>query len=330
MAAGALLAGPLASALALFAVWRLGCAMLGQQRALLAVLAQQGVLYFTIFTPEFNHNVVLLPLWAALGLAGYRACFEPGTGPVRRWMVRRAGRARAAGQVHHALFLLPLLLLAVLHPRLRRVWAAPVPGSPWPSCCCCFCRTARPVADRLRAAVVSVRARARPGALVRPHRQSVAIRRRAIRRFAAALLALALLAWRRRGKCWLPRPARCRRTYAPTCGPSPGRRRAALAASVVLGLHLKDMWGYPMWCFIGLFLMAEVVGPFTARGLQRFSIAWLVILVTVPIVFTVQNTIGGGSCASRCARRSPARSWRTWWNSAGTRPSARHAGDRGG
>jgi len=75
------LAGPLASALALLAIWRLGCDLLGKRRALLAMLAQECVLYFTFFTPEFNHNVVLLPLWAAIGLAGYRAIFtngEPG------------------------------------------------------------------------------------------------------------------------------------------------------------------------------------------------------------------------------------------------------------
>ena len=45
--------------------------------------------------------------------------------------------------------------------------------------------------------------------------------------------------------------------------------------------------------FIGLFLMAEVVGPCTAGGLQRFAIAWAVILVTVPLVFTVQQIVGG-------------------------------------
>jgi hypothetical protein len=37
---------------------------IGERRAMLAVLAQTGVVYFTIFTPEFNHYVILLPLWA--------------------------------------------------------------------------------------------------------------------------------------------------------------------------------------------------------------------------------------------------------------------------
>jgi hypothetical protein len=53
------------------------------------------------------------------------------------------------------------------------------------------------------------------------------------------------------------------------------------------------MWGYPMWCFIGLFLMAEVVGPVTKQGLRRFWIAWAVILITIPVVFVVQQTVGG-------------------------------------
>ena len=112
---------------------------------------------------------------------------------------------------------------------------------------------------------------------------------------AAALLALVLLAWRRPGEPEALAPATPlspeQRVYLATITWAPVG--LAVAASVILGLHLKDMWGYPMWCFIGLFLMAEVVGPCTAGGLQRFAIAWVVILVTVPMVFTVQQTIGG-------------------------------------
>ena len=44
----------------------------------------------------------------------------------------------------------------------------------------------------------------------------------------------------------------------------------AVAASIILGLHLKDMWGYPMWCFIGLFLMAEVVVHSPPAGCNDF------------------------------------------------------------
>ncbi len=289
------LVGPLCSALSLFAVWRLGCAMLGPRRALLAVLAQEGVVYFTIFTPEFNHNVVLLPLWAALGLAGYRACFGPGS--LARWAWFGALAALGLlGKYTTALFLLPLLLLAVFHPRIRRVWAGP---GPWMALAVALLLLLPHLLGLWRIGFTPLwfpfqRA---PGPthwynhIVNPLLFAVA----QFGDIAAALLAVALLAWRR--------PAE-----APAIGrtaPLPPEQRAylatitwapvglAVAASAVLGLHLKDMWGYPMWCFIGLFLMAEAVGPVSTGGLQRFIVAWLIIVITVPVVFTVQQTIGG-------------------------------------
>ena len=315
------LVGPLASALSLIAVWRLGCAMLGQQRALLAVLAQEGVVYFTIFTPEFNHNVVLLPLWSALGLAGYRALFAPGS---QRAILRPVGMgwcARALGLLGKyttALLLLPLLLLVVLHPRLRRAWSGP---GPWLALGIALAllpaASTGIVADRLHAAAGS-RSNARR---VRRHWYDHIVNPLlfAVAQFgdiAAALLALVLLGMAASGRAarhWpaTPLPSE-QRVYLATITWAPVG--LAVAASVVLGLHLKDMWGYPMWCFIGLFLMAEVVGPITAGGLQRFAIAWVVILVTVPMVFTVQQTHrrtfpaqAAAQCISRPGTRAPDR-----------------------
>ncbi len=293
------LAGPIASALSLFAVWRLGCAMLGERRALLAVLAQEGVVYFTFFTPEFNHNVVLLPLWAALGLAGYRALFEPGGARVisGRWVWFGVLAALGLlGKYTTALLLLPLLVLAVVHPRLRRVWAAP---GPWLALAVALLLLLPHLLGlwRIDFAPLFFPFERAPGPthwydhIVNPTLFALA----QFGDIAAAVLALALLAWRRPNESpALPRPeppSPEQRAYLWTITWAPVA--LAIAASVILGLHLKDMWGYPMWCFIGLFLMAEAVGPITTRGLQRFTTAWLVILITVPIVFAVQQTIGG-------------------------------------
>jgi 4-amino-4-deoxy-L-arabinose transferase-like glycosyltransferase len=293
------LAGPLASALSLFAVWRLGCAMIGEQRALLAVLAQTGVVYFTIFTPEFNHNVVLLPLWAALGLVGYRACFMPGSRRIvcSRWAWFGVLAALGVlGKYTTVLLLLPMLLLIVLHPRLRRVWASP---GPWLALAVALLLLLPHLLGLWRIDFVPVQyasGRA-PGPthwydhIVNPLLFAVA----QFGDIAATLLALALLAWRRPGEPVAipgptPLPAE-QRAYLATITWAPAG--IAVAGSVILGLQLKDMWGYPMWCFVGLFLMAELVGPVTREGLRRFCIAWLAILVTVPVVFTVQQTVGG-------------------------------------
>ncbi len=293
------LAGPLASALSLYAVWRLGRAMIGERRALFAVLAQTGVVYFTIFTPEFNHNVVLLPLWAALGLAGYRACFMAGG--------RRLGCARWAwfgvlaalgmlGKYTTVLLLLPMLLLTVLHPRLRRVWAS---LGPWLALAVALLLLLPHLLAlwRIDLAPVQYASGRALGPthwydhIVNPLLFAVA----QLGDIAAALLAIALLAWRRPGEPVAmsgptPLPPE-QRAYLATITWAPVG--LAVAASVILGLQLKDMWGYPMWCFIGLFLMAEVVGPITGGGERRFAVAWLAILVIVPVVFAVQQTIGG-------------------------------------
>ena len=138
------LVGPLSSALSLFAIWRLGLAMLGPWRALLAVLAQEGVVYFTIFTPEFNHNVVLLPLWAALGLAGYRAFFEPGS----RSPCSPAGPGLACSP-RWACWASTPPCFSCCPSWFWRPASSPAPrygavldhGWRSPSLCCCFCRT---------------------------------------------------------------------------------------------------------------------------------------------------------------------------------------------
>ncbi len=293
------LLGPLSSALSLFAVWRLGCAMLGPRRALLAVLAQEGVLYFTFFTPEFNHNVVLLPLWAALALAGYRTCFEPCSAKVRygHWMWFGVLAALGIlGKYTTVLFVLPMLGLAVLHPRLRGVWRG---IGPWLAVIVAVLLLLPHLVGlwRIDFTPLFFPFERAPGAahwyqhIVNPLLFAVA----QFGDVAAALLAIALLAWRRPGEPLAlqdaaPLPAE-QRAYLWTITWAPAA--LAVAASFIFGLHLKDMWGYPMWCFLGLFLMAEVVGPITSDGLQRFYGALLGILVIVPVVFIVQQTVGG-------------------------------------
>ncbi len=291
------LIGPLASALALIAIWRLGCRLFDRQRALLAVLAQEGVLYFTFFTPEFNHNVVLLPLWAWLGLAAHRAFFGAGPG-IGRWAWLGALAALGMlGKYTTALLLLPLFAFAVLHPAIRRRWARP---GPWVALAVGALALLPHLLGLWRidfAPLLFPFERAAGPSHWYDHILNPLLFAAAqFGDIAAALLAVALLAWRRSGE----RPATDRAVALP-----PDQRAwlatiawapvgLAVAASMVLGLHLKDMWGYPMWCFIGLFLLAELRGPFTREGYRRFLAAVGVIVIATSLVFIAQQTVGGG------------------------------------
>jgi 4-amino-4-deoxy-L-arabinose transferase-like glycosyltransferase len=290
------LIGPTCSALALFAIWRLGCRLMGEQRALLAVLAQEGVLYFTFFTPEFNHNVVLLPLWAWLGLAAHRAFFGPGEGlSCWAWLGALAALGML-GKYTTALLLLPLFAFAVLHPGVRRCWRGP---GPWLA----FAVGALVLLPhlfglwRIGFAPLLFPFERAPGPshwydhLLNPLRFAAAQFGDA----AAALLAIALLARRRpAGAPAIPRTAALppeQRDWLATMTWAPFG--LAVAASLLLGLHLKDMWGYPMWCFIGLFLLAELPGPCSREGRRRFLVAFCVVLIATPLVFAAQQIAGG-------------------------------------
>jgi 4-amino-4-deoxy-L-arabinose transferase-like glycosyltransferase len=325
------LAGPLASALALAAVWRLGRDLLGRRRALLAMLAQDCVLYFTFFTPEFNHNVVLLPLWAAIGWAGYRACFSNGS-----WVMLGVLMALGMlGKYTTLLLLVSLLGLAVLHPGLRKLWATRGP----------YVATGVALLLLLPHLVGLWRIDFAP--LFFPFARAggahhwydhvtfpllfVAAQFGGV---APALLAMALLGWRRKGEALSerqPRPlAPAVRAYLWTITWGPAA--LAVAASLILGLHLKDMWGSPMWCFIGLFVMAEAVGPITTGGLQRFWVAWGAILVAVAGFFVIQQAFGGYLMRKPTRGQFPGKELaaaveRRWHDAVGQQPLAIVAGD---
>jgi 4-amino-4-deoxy-L-arabinose transferase-like glycosyltransferase len=70
---GVYLASYLCTALCLWCVWRLGCALATPGRALLAALALDGLIFFTYDTAEFSNNVVLNATWALTILCFYRA-----------------------------------------------------------------------------------------------------------------------------------------------------------------------------------------------------------------------------------------------------------------
>lgn len=65
--------GPLASVVAMYAVWRLGRETVGPQKSLIAVLALEGLHFFNFSAVKFNHDVMLLPFWAVAGYLLFRA-----------------------------------------------------------------------------------------------------------------------------------------------------------------------------------------------------------------------------------------------------------------
>jgi hypothetical protein len=68
------IASQICIAATLYFVYRLGQSTIGEERAVVGCLLLFGLYHFTFPTPQFNHNVAQMPLWAAAYYFGWRSC----------------------------------------------------------------------------------------------------------------------------------------------------------------------------------------------------------------------------------------------------------------
>ncbi|MBI2713428.1 MAG: glycosyltransferase family 39 protein [Rhizobiales bacterium] len=110
--------GPVASVVAMYAVWRLGKETVGPQQALFAVLALEGLHFFNFSAVKFNHDVMQLPFWALTGLFLFRAITRE---RALDWILAGVWLALAFWTKYTAFVLAaPIGLLLLLDPFARR------------------------------------------------------------------------------------------------------------------------------------------------------------------------------------------------------------------
>src|ERR1700728_2814849 len=106
-------------------IWRLGRELLTPLEAFVAVVLLDGYLELNFNSKEFNHGLIELPLFGAIGWFLYRAFMH---GRRRDWILAGLFFALAFyGKYSAVLLLVPLLLFAALEPRARRCWQTPGP-----------------------------------------------------------------------------------------------------------------------------------------------------------------------------------------------------------
>jgi hypothetical protein len=267
-------------ALTFFGVWQLGRRTLSRWEALLAVMLMQGIYYFTYPTPELNEIILQMPISALLGWIFHRAIRD---GERRDWIA--VGVLAALGmwtRYSTAVLLLSLaaylLLRAEARPRLLTLGPYLALGTfllLWsPHLLWMFQSKLQSVA------YVAHRATA----LETPLDYVVAPAKFVLPQAFALLPALALALLLRRspprdgGRERVEAADRSYITYL-AFGPF----LIALGMSLVSGLGLRSMWGGPLWCFIGLFLVL-VARPVLSRAhLRPFAAAWCLV-AALPLV----------------------------------------------
>jgi len=269
--------GPLATTLTIWLVWQLAIRVVDPVRALLAALVLEGVIYFNFTSLEFNHNVVQMPIWALLGLCGHRAARE---GRLLDWFgLGVAVWLGMLGKYSTALMLAAVLAAFVADPEARKKFRS---FGPWLAI---VTATVLLVPHLLALARIHfapfdfpLQRAAHPTTLwdhlVNPLRFLSA----QVLDVAAALLLLASFLIPRGGEIAL-RPlqiARSDRRFL--CIIAFGPIGLSLGLEALSGMRFLDMWGTPMWDFIGLAIIAAAsVRPVTIDALRGFGAVWCVV-----------------------------------------------------
>lgn len=276
---------PMATSLAMLAIWFLARRMTDEYRAAVAALSLEGVYYFNVAAVEFNHNILLLLACAWLIFAAHKAFFSGGRGA---WIFLGVAAAVSLYAKYSAvLFLAALFFWSVYEPAARKQWAGSGPALAFAVFLAITAPQLVALVDLQFSPVQFALERAPDARKWSDH--IIYPARFAVVQFGACVLAGALCFWAQRSPGTLPAaaplpPAERRFIFTITFVPL----LLALTVSALAGLKLQSMWGSAMVSFIPLWLLLS------QRGELRFQ-SWKIALfgtAALMAVAIVANNLG--------------------------------------
>lgn len=272
---------------ALLLVWITARPLVGPVGALVAVLIVDGLHYFNYTAPKFNHDVVQLPFWA---LAGYAFWSGLRRGAIADWIALGLAIGGALWAKYFVIVLAaPLGLFLLIDRDARRALATP---GPWVALVVALVVMAPHLKwlvdnDFLPFAYASGRAALPRGLL--DHLVHPLI-------FALSQLFALLPAFAIAGAFVYPRAAQAsppadnfdRRIVALLAfGPA----AILLAGSAISGRGLVAMWGYPLWLFLGLWIVLAAHTAIEGPRLARAVVVWATVFAGLAAAFVVNYTV---------------------------------------
>jgi hypothetical protein len=262
-------------------VFAIGRRLLDAERALAGTLLLTGVLYFSVVTPEFNHNVLQMPLWAAIILGLLTARSE---GSIAAWIgLGLLGAIGLYAKLSTAILLVTAALFILADRDCRRQLAGP---GPWLGFAL-FALLASPLVHWLLrtdfAAFDYAAARAAGSAgsagafLVKQVASSLGLY--------ALVIALCVrrnirerLDWPswQRGR-WTPLQVLVFLHVTPLA--------LAVVGALLTGNGLKGSWGSAMLSLSGLLVVALAPRIIDAQGLRRLAAGAAVFILAVPALY---------------------------------------------
>jgi 4-amino-4-deoxy-L-arabinose transferase-like glycosyltransferase len=271
------------------AVWLTAVPLVGAVGALVAVLIIDGLHYFHYTAAKFNHDVIQLPFW---GLAGYSFHAALRRGRMRHWVLLGLAVGLALWAKYSVIVLaLPLASFLLVDRDARKALAT---AGPWTALAVALIVMAPHLVwlvrnDFLPFAYAGVRAAPARGWL--DHLLNPIVFAAGQLAFLLPALVIAIAA------IWPRSPA------APGAGKADAfdRRIAALLAfgpaatvtalSALSGRGTIAMWGYPLWLFLGLWIVLEARVTIDAARLARIAGLWLTIFTAFAVTFALNYSL---------------------------------------
>lgn len=291
-------------------VYRLGREMMPARQALAGTLLLAGVYYFSLPTPEFNHNVAQMPVWAWATLAYWKALK---TGALRWW----AMLGLAAGVALLTKYASAVLLIAMLAHLLSTRRSALATAGPYWAFAVLLAVVAPHIVWLAQNHFPSFTyAQTRAG-----HAAGLLARILAPFRFLLAQLVCVLLSFVMAAAIgllrWRPLPSLSEENFRFLVFLGLGPVLVTALLSLLTGFGIRDMWGMPMWNLTGLMIVYAMRSRWPQTSLAGLY-AWVAALfVVLPVAYALSTAIvpewRGKPARTEWPDRALARTfWQAW------------------
>jgi len=273
-----------------WAAWRLGCELLSPREAFFAALALEGLVYFHFDACELNHNVLLAGTWALTVLCFFRALRG---GRNRAWLALGVCMGLTMLSKYSAGFLfLAMLLFMIFQPAMRGWWKRPGPYLAGaiafliflPHALWCLGHQLGPLKHLLHQSKLNqhswwhhVRF---PGYFLISQ---------LVRLMPVLLILLPLTGWRWRLRTLTP-DQRFGRDFLLAIVLGPFGLHVLL--SLLLGIEVRDQWGYQLWTFAGIVVLFFVETDAANWSFARSGRLALTITTLFLVVVATRNLLG--------------------------------------
>lgn len=281
---GQYLAAQVCMLAAFWGVWKLACRFLDEGTALMATAVLQAVYFYGYMSPEFNHNVLILPFWAWTAYFFWRAA---SAGRTRSWIA--CGALAGLGflvKYSFAALVFPLVVLTFFHPAMKKRLREPGPYLAALAALLAVSPHLLWLARGDHSTIAYAAGRVSPGG--GPGTRLHHLAEFAVVQLAAVLPAVLIAAFAvRKAPKAEPTTGALAGAFLFAAAVGPFLSMAALCA--IFGLRLKvNMYGSPLWIFAGLavlFFMRRKPGEAERR---RFGRALLPVYAFWLFVFAFQ------------------------------------------